>query len=63
MQSNQVKIARPKSDLIPIFFFLNNNNNNNKNRDYTDKNESVQTMEGKAVLGEKRIIMHIYWCD
>ena len=61
MQSNPVKIARPKSDLIPNFFFFLNNNN--KNRDYTDKNESIQTMEGKAVLGEKRISMHIYWCD
>ena len=27
------------------------------------KNESVQTMEGKAVLGERRISMRIYWCD
>ena len=27
------------------------------------KNESVQTMEDKAVLGERRISMRIYWCD
>ena len=62
MQSNPVKIARPKSDLIPNFI-KNNNNNKNKNRDYTGKNESVQTMEGKTVIGEKRISMRIYWCD
>ena len=27
------------------------------------KNDFVQTMEGKAILGERRINMRIYWCD
>ncbi|KAL4618815.1 hypothetical protein ACB092_06G037500 [Castanea dentata] len=27
------------------------------------KNESAQTMEGKAVLGERQISIRIYWLD